>query len=323
MINLPKRSDPIYKEIEEFEDYELTNNIAYEMALRVNEVIEFVKKWKEDRRRWNNGEIEGREMRDFDDILYKHGFSSIFDILSKEKHNKYEISYETAKNKFYRIDNKFFLDEPDKILLTDISRDELKNYKKHFIKKTILMNFSRPKITLQEETFLDINLNVPKEELLKYIEKIKDNYDKNNSTLKTPMEFLGTELQEADNSKAQKKSKKKIWADAFFVYDYVEARLKQIENKNAITKQKYKQEIRAIKESKFYDSYDKKIQLVELAKEHNSNIINTGIKDIFNENELLKDINASSGTASNRYYLIKPYIDECRYKEFLLGVTNI
>lgn len=34
MNKIPKRSDPIYKEIEEFKDYELTNNVAYEMAIR-------------------------------------------------------------------------------------------------------------------------------------------------------------------------------------------------------------------------------------------------------------------------------------------------
>ena len=34
MNKLPQRDDLIYKEIEEFKDYELTNCIAYEMAIR-------------------------------------------------------------------------------------------------------------------------------------------------------------------------------------------------------------------------------------------------------------------------------------------------
>ena len=34
MDKLPQRDDLIYKEIEEFQDYELTNCIAYEMAIR-------------------------------------------------------------------------------------------------------------------------------------------------------------------------------------------------------------------------------------------------------------------------------------------------
>lgn len=34
MNKLPQRDDLIYKEIEEFQDYELTNCVAYEMAIR-------------------------------------------------------------------------------------------------------------------------------------------------------------------------------------------------------------------------------------------------------------------------------------------------
>lgn len=48
MDNLPKRDNPIYTDIEKFEDYELTNCIAYEMAIRNDENIQaitnFIKK---------------------------------------------------------------------------------------------------------------------------------------------------------------------------------------------------------------------------------------------------------------------------------------
>jgi hypothetical protein len=37
MDRLPQRDDLIYKEIEEFQDYELTNCVAYEMAIRNKE----------------------------------------------------------------------------------------------------------------------------------------------------------------------------------------------------------------------------------------------------------------------------------------------
>ena len=36
MNKLPQRDDLIYKEIEEFQDYELTNCIAYEMMIRTD-----------------------------------------------------------------------------------------------------------------------------------------------------------------------------------------------------------------------------------------------------------------------------------------------
>lgn len=43
MDKLPQRDDLIYKEIEEFQDYELTNCIAYEMIIRDSEYIKKIK----------------------------------------------------------------------------------------------------------------------------------------------------------------------------------------------------------------------------------------------------------------------------------------
>ena len=43
MEELPKLTDSIYKEIEEFEDYEYSNCIAYEMCIRNKEVKKILK----------------------------------------------------------------------------------------------------------------------------------------------------------------------------------------------------------------------------------------------------------------------------------------
>lgn len=43
MNNLTQRSDLIYKEIEEFQEYELTECIAYEMAIRTYLVKQYLK----------------------------------------------------------------------------------------------------------------------------------------------------------------------------------------------------------------------------------------------------------------------------------------
>ena len=43
-IELPQRDDNIYKEIEAFNDYEFTNCIAFEMAIRNKEVKSFYQK---------------------------------------------------------------------------------------------------------------------------------------------------------------------------------------------------------------------------------------------------------------------------------------
>ena len=45
MDRLPQRDDLIYKEIEEFQDYELTNCVAYEMAIRNENISALVNKY--------------------------------------------------------------------------------------------------------------------------------------------------------------------------------------------------------------------------------------------------------------------------------------
>jgi len=360
VINLPKRSDPIYKEIEAFEDYEITQCIAYEMAVRGKEDFGIIAPWELEK-------VEKYKLTDVD--LY--GFSNLY-----QKVNEFYPTYleTTRKNAFklFKEDLTIQKQEIDEEILMQMFKQgsnyhfqELSNDLSYFINNFLMNNeeefrdivvptltedikvdkpllidliknsnkslhipfikYSRPIISnnLSISSKLYFNLALPLTELKAQIAEIKKNFDTDKTIVLKTTELLGTELQKTDNSKFPKTAKQKLWADAFFIYDYVEARFKQIENENAIIQQEYEKEVEEIKQSKIYNSFDKKIQLAQLAKEHNSNLINTGVKDIFNENELLKDINASSGTASNRYYLIKPYIDECRYKELLSGVTNI
>jgi len=46
VINLPQREDPNYKEVENFEDYELTQCIAYEMLIRNKDVCELINQYE-------------------------------------------------------------------------------------------------------------------------------------------------------------------------------------------------------------------------------------------------------------------------------------
>jgi len=81
--------------------------------------------------------------------------------------------------------------------------------------------FSRPKLKLPLITTSKINMNLslPKDELISYISEIKDEYDKDNSIIKTPLELLGEDLKKSDNKHTQKKPKATKWADWFYVYD--------------------------------------------------------------------------------------------------------
>lgn len=93
--------------------------------------------------------------------------------------------------------------------------------RKREIKSEISSNFKR-KLTLKNELNIkiDLPLNIPKEELIAYISKIKDDFDKNNSIIKTPLELLGEALEKSDNKKTPKKPKACVYADWFYIYDY-------------------------------------------------------------------------------------------------------
>ena len=392
MSDLPKRDDAIYKEIESFADYELTQCLAYEMAIRNDEIYNSLDKIGLLRKYKIVDKIDkakvimdmtiptGENKKDKQDkeeavkLLSRHGFD-YFEctmyyterMLSGYKQNGSTIIFSPENTKITDILNKKELDEVCKLeieLFNDLSwcKDDMKiKNNESFIQmaycleypfceesekiiKTALQRqhlinvqnkFSRP--ILKPEYIpivkIDINLALPEDELVEYVKLLKKRYsvyygeadEKNNKiTIRpnTPLEFLGENLNNASPVKNYPKKPTAVkMADMFFVYDYVKARLKQIENENEILKQEYDEKIAEIKQSKSYDSFDKKIQLAELAKEHNKNIIDTRVEIICKEQKLIEHLDISNAKAY--YYVIKPYIDDCKYKELLTGVSSI
>ncbi|MDN5042536.1 hypothetical protein O8C80_04200 [Aliarcobacter butzleri] len=236
MDKLPQRDDLIYKEIEEFQDYELTNCVAYEMAIRnkdinalVNEYLkkEFTFLYLEE----NNKDIEllkeygfnfeamiitqilGVLKQDINLFSGKIRTNEVFncDILKNRTNNNSLVYFEKG-NFFYES-----FDDKDKI----IKKIDKNDINKDFI-SFLRCNFKRPKLYFQKNKIakIDINLNLPKEELIAYISKIKDEYDKDNSIIKTPLELLGETLEKSDNKKTPKKPKAFVYADWFYIYDY-------------------------------------------------------------------------------------------------------
>ena len=108
---------------------------------------------------------------------------------------------------FYRLKDCYFI-------------EQLFNRKRE-IKSEITTNFKRElKINNIPSIKIELNLNLPKEELIAYISKIKDDFDKDNSIIKTPLELLGETLEKSDNKKTPKKPKASVYADWFYIYDY-------------------------------------------------------------------------------------------------------
>ena len=92
--------------------------------------------------------------------------------------------------------------------------------------------FARPKLKIpamyDKSVALEINLVLPKEELIAYLSLIKEHYDQREGFVKSPMQLLDAEISMADFTavdakevyrKDRRKSLSEKFADLFFIYD--------------------------------------------------------------------------------------------------------
>jgi len=373
MNKLPNRSDEIYKEIESFEDYELTQCVAYEMAIRNDAVINFAidmhnkKEEREEKFKQNNFNFIIEEEEFIKEYFISHDIiesllirnkkyksdSEELEILAikfnslpeKEKSstkgkelksmmtkiinknhcflvNDFNAKYRNGKGTLFQGEgfksfrkitkstsfiNNFYYDEDDDLTIERFARILLK----------------RPKLDIPDEynkaeIDITINLSLPFEEIKAYIKKIKSVYDKDIDHTKTPLELTVAELHKINETPKQKA---KRWADMFFIYDYVAQRLKEIEKLNNQAKQEYEEKLQEIRENKNLSKKEKAIQKSVTHAEYLENCIDTTIKDIFKELE--QQLNIKKDSISKLYYVIKPYIDESKYKELVTGISAL
>ena len=104
-------------------------------------------------------------------------------------------------------------------------------------KKDIKLNIIYPKYKTAMRDFTDtniaFNLNLPANELTDFIIKLKDDYDKKNSIIKSPLELFGEKLE----IKVKDLDKKDKWADLLFMYDYYNVGIKNDKKKDDIVKE--------------------------------------------------------------------------------------
>jgi hypothetical protein len=296
MDTLPQRDDLIYKEIEEFQDYELTNCVAYEMAIRNNKNFEkidnvirfyeenkdFISYWISEKKEYDeklfltgsekhhiiiemllNIEIlpffEYGDIISFIDNRIKNRIYEIIKILNNQyKSDEIIIKFDNAniiyndllssiilsriiEKEGYKIITELYVEDEHGFIPID-KNDENSDYKQietiedfndfyqledreniEVISK-IEPIFKRPKLKINKfkinSIIGEIDFSLPKEELIAYISKIKDDFDKDNSIIKTPLELLGETLEKSDNKKTPKKPKASVYADWFYIYDY-------------------------------------------------------------------------------------------------------
>ena len=208
MDNLPKRDDDIYLEIEKFEDYELTECIAYEMAIRTPLVKEYIKLTKESNSFIKTYELKQTIINDcwihYKDICIEHNKQyNILDNMPSHINNKTTVipicndNRETAV-----IDN------------NELSRQAYKTTSRPL--------FRIPK-EYKSDILVNINFNLPKKEIIKYIEKLKDFNDKRFSIGVSKSMINKDKIVKYNNPLPTTKGKadtlQKRWAEWFYIYD--------------------------------------------------------------------------------------------------------
>jgi len=148
----------------------------------------------------NNYEVSHPEKND---ILFKRALNNSFDIQRLQN----DSTYQHENKYFFKQDDYDGYSIYQGILKDEDSRYNLSTIKQDATKQIVDYNVSN----------FQINLNLPRNELVLYLEKLKDNYDNDHSILLSPMELLGKEAGiEPDEIKKMNSIK---WADAFYVYD--------------------------------------------------------------------------------------------------------
>lgn len=354
MEDLPKLTDRIYKEIEEFEDYEYSNCIAYEMCIRNKEFksllnnLEIIRKnYFKVAKMYAETKTEKCNLKTKEDVvnivkdriddfmmfrenvirdklkeIYNKFGLALFNINSKEETVLENLKSTHVKSKGSLNNMLTFKEENNEGQLEFLSSIYNNKFdlpkvisKIEYVNNNCNIVISRPKIEVNNSPIIDIklNLSLPKNELIAYISKTKDEYDKNNSIVKTPLDLLGEDIK-IDNSINKNKINKNLIAKKFFVYDYVTKRLEQIEESNKYYVIEHGEEINRIKNDSSISSKYKTIQINEKRKELEKNT-NSRIIEIFQEFKKLKNI--KKGTAKRYYYDIKPFIDDLKYKELI------
>lgn len=285
---LPTRFDDEYTKIENFERYEYTHCITYELARRninvenslnllfelflyydqrilptltkyekaiiTDDMIEAINDVENIYKEFFIDLISHYDKKqftvDFEGLTFKNikeKLSYLVKTLIQELYDSYYIIYRHESEKFVsdfsEIYNPLTYLERDKALtkhLEDIYANEVglkENYKfnydknvyftvyqeihkdqKEFSFSTIYPNF-RAGIRDFTDTKIILNLNLSKNEIIDYIEKIKDNYDKKNSIIKTPRQLLEKELESYDDVIVDTADTEML-ADVLFIYDY-------------------------------------------------------------------------------------------------------
>ena len=256
---IPNRGDKQYTDVEKFEKYELTYCIAYEMAIRNDEVIEAIYSFYNNYRNYDIYDCFVLSTDDFKKCyndaqklmsfyinplslyLDYHLFTNINKDIKelKEYDNKTNSNFLTHRLKriLYTPIQDYYHEEIDPLkkiviykqtplyteFISHLREDEEEMRIHH---NSITPNYSRP-LTLSfndiKERNIVLNLALPTSELVDFIEKVKSEYDKNQSIIKNVHQLLNKDLNPISTKLPNIQNR---YSDMFFCYDCYKLGLK-------------------------------------------------------------------------------------------------
>ena len=258
--DLPKRKSDLYTNIEDFELFELTYCLAYEMHIRTTNEERIKNKFDsfasileyttDDIIIENYDGIRNKVLSDIIDEIFPSLHQDTWNLVKKEN-NLNENSYDDfkkikslynikKKSLKYIIDNYINNLKKEYVVYCVDEDNELEREKLKILignslnnSKKIYPRFKRPRISsLETRTYdlMNINLGLPLKEIVDYIKKLKFKYkiniDSNHDSIKTPTELIRMCVHSYNLPKGLPQNKDKgfsiqqKWADWFFIYDY-------------------------------------------------------------------------------------------------------
>lgn len=197
--------------------------------------------------------------------------------LPGEKYTKSNPIY-TENHMFIRIDKK-----------TKVNHEH-HNLRGYNYEQSYEIEYKRPKMfaiggnkkTIKQE----ININLPKEVILKQLERIIDIAKKDNKNILSDSNKLGMSCYIDEpkiiNNETVEFYKKRTIIDSLFAYDYFSLREIEIEHDNQVNKEILNKRIQEIKTNFSYDTTDKKDQ-IKIAKENNKKLIKDDVYEELQE----------------------------------------
>ncbi|MDN5053954.1 hypothetical protein [Aliarcobacter butzleri] len=164
---------------------------------------------------------------------------------------------------------------------------------------------------------INLNMNLPLEELIAHITKIKEEYSKS----KNPLEILKKKIENISNPKSlalipkNNKKRKKTYADAFYIYDLFQCIDNYFYKMRKDIKNEYNEKKLRIKADKSIDSERKKSEIKNITNDYKIEL------NYYNKDKIYDAINEITNIEVNKarklHKLLKEYIEDLKYKNII------